>query len=839
MVDTDLESRIIEAFGPSKEHPNGRRIVFWEDETSSSSQKIDDLSFEDIIIFKLDGYNSFRCKYIVEKVKSDSKFLIYMPFKRRDDDVEILADMIHYSLPLFKAEYHSYLASDLGIPPINAHLVRDYSYFFSNKTRIKQFQDLEPNPDDGDEIVRAIMACIVKSKSLDPHSIIMQVLSCFSDSLEGSDFTVLEDLDKYNIQDRFWNLCFDQLGLKSNTMGDFVRTIFITYLSTYVDLASHPKLKPYIVPRSRHISAFVNSMFNSKYVSQADILSSWVSDQMKISDLLSTHDISELTRSDAFACIDEIIIEELTNRIIETHRPLSDNDYSIIESRRIKHFYSKFENEYVALANAHGLLSLIEGFDRTLEFAVMPQDVIKYYVDKWYAIDTSYRYFIYSYDEIDEVSSKMESLSIYIEDTYNHHFLSSLIKQFFLNMNEKYLPGPAQTSFYNKYIKESNQATVVIISDAFRFECAAELRDELFSLPRVRDIADLNYMVTNVPSITKFGMAALLPNSGLEVSFKEKVSSVLIDGMDTSSLKSRENILQNADVNSVAIHSYDVLHLSVADLRSKCAGKNVVYVYQNLIDKSGESASTEDRVFKECKNAIQEIKQLVDKITNRLSYTRYIITADHGFIYRRRNLLETDKIHISPDAEYDSRCIISSEPIYGEESFELTFEQPSHDFGVFYVDVPHSFKIYTSPGTQHYVHGGMSPQEMIVPVLEVYTKKGSVSEEYVGLRAINKRTIRQYKAHLSFAQDRPVDDSFVKARYELWFTDKDGKRVSDTQFIIADREAGQDLEFRVAFNFTIDKGHIILNIKNTENKDTPITQEEYDINVTFIDLGGL
>ena len=839
MVKTDLETRIMESFGPTKEHPNGRRIVFWEDETRGSLNKVDELSLNGITIFKLDGFNGFRCKYVIEKQNPDSRFLIYMPYKYDGDTDEILADTIHYSQPFFKAEVHAYIASDLGIPPVNAHLVRDYSFFFSSKVRIKQFQDMEPNPDDGDEIVRAIMACIVKSKALDSQSIIMHVLSNFSDSLNGSDFVDLDNLDKYGIQDRFWKVCLDELGISSNTMGDFVRSIFVTYLSTYVDLSPHPKLKPYIVSKSRHVSAFVNKMFASGYSSSADILSTWVSDQLKIPDLLKTHNITELSRSDAFPCIDEIILEVLTKRILEDHKPLNDDDFSIIEYRRTKHFYHRFENEYVTLANSNGLLKLIDIFDRTLEFAVMPQDVVKNYAERWYAIDTSYRHFTFSYNRMKEASTDMESLRTFIEDIYNYHYLNLLIKQFFLNMSPKYIPGPPQNNFYHKHIKESNQATVVIISDAFRYECAAELADRLVSSPRVRDAPDLKYMITNVPSITKFGMAALLPNSGLEVIFKDNISAVFIDGMDTSNLKSREAVLQHADENSVAVHSHDVINMNVADLRSKCAGKNVVYIYQNLIDQCGESSSTEYKVFQECENAIVEIIKLINLITNRLSYTRFIITADHGFIYRRRDLLETDKIRITPNAEYDSRCIISNTPICGEESFEIKFEQPDSECGEFYVDVPFSFKIYSAPGTQHYVHGGMSPQEMIVPVLEVFTKKGLAIEEYVSLKAINKRIIRQYKAHLSFAQDRPVDDSYVKAKYELWFTDKDNNRVSDTQFIIADRESGQDMEFRVQFNFTIDKGHIILNIRNTEKENMPIIQEEYDISVAFTDLGGL
>jgi uncharacterized protein (TIGR02687 family) len=840
MDGSDLQRRIIESFGPTKEHPNGRRIVFWEDDTGRSIREVDDLSLDGIKVVKMDGFNGFRIKYMVEKEFPDSKFLIYMPFKRKHDRDEILADEINYSLPLFKADIGLYRAVDLGIPAINAHIISEYSSFFANKNRCKQFSDLEPNPDDGDEIVRAIMAAIIGCKSTDANYIIMYVLAKYADSLDGSDFTVLDELNKYSIQDRFWMLCSDCLGIISNTMGDLVRTLFISYLSAYVDISDQSKLRPYTVSKARHIVTFINQMFRNDFAVSAARLSKWTSDKLKIPELLSTYSVDELSKSDAFPCIDSIIISELIKSILETHCKLDDKQYSFIESRRGKHFFAMFENEYRALANAHGLLSLVDKFDRKIEYSIMPEDVVENYVNEWYSIDTSYRQFIYHLDQVTDKTSELESLSIFIEDTYNHHYLASLINAYLMNMNDKRsIPGPPQSSFFNKYVKDSSQATVVIISDAFRYECAASLYDKLCSWSRVRDVPQLNHMITSIPSITKFGMASLLPNDGLEIRFNNDKAQVFVFDIETNTLVSRGNVLKKVEPNSVTIHSDDLLHMNSKELKEKCAGKKVIYVYQNLIDSAGESVPNEDKVFKQCQEAIDEIYKIIDLVTNRLRYTRFLITADHGFIYRRRDLLETDKIHVSPDAEYDPRYIISPLPIAEEQSIEMKFEQIESSFCEFYVDVPASSKIYTSSGTQHYVHGGMSPQEMIVPVLEVFTNRIKADEEFVNLKPINKRTIRQYKSYLSFCQDHPVDDTYHMTEYELWFTDVEGNHVSDSQSIFADRVPGQDMEFRVQFNFNIDKGHIILNIRNKKDTDMPIIQEEYDISVTFTDLGGL
>ena len=54
--------------------------------------------------------------------------------------------------------------------------------------------------------------------------------------------------------------------------------------------------------------------------------------------------------------------------------------------------------------------------------------------------------------------------------------------------------------------------TAVIISDAFRYECAKELNNRLKVFASKSDIG---YMQGLVPSYTKLGMAALLPNKEL------------------------------------------------------------------------------------------------------------------------------------------------------------------------------------------------------------------------------------------------------------------------------------------------------------------------------------
>ncbi len=54
-------------------------------------------------------------------------------------------------------------------------------------------------------------------------------------------------------------------------------------------------------------------------------------------------------------------------------------------------------------------------------------------------------------------------------------------------------------------------------------------------------------------------------------------------------------------------------------------------------------------MFHACQEAIEEIQTLIRRITGYVSATRYLTTADHGFIYKRDKLQESDKISMDKE----------------------------------------------------------------------------------------------------------------------------------------------------------------------------------------------
>ena len=247
-----------------------------------------------------------------------------------------------------------------------------------------------------------------------------------------------------------------------------------------------------------------------------------------------------------------------------------------------------------------------------------------------------------------------------------------------------------------------------------------------------------------------------------------------------------------------------------SELRSLLQDKDVVYIYQNQIDQRGEGGRSENEVFNACQEAVREIQILIHRLTGYVSATRFLITADHGFIYKRDKLTESDKISIDksdiPKTNY--RYLLS------ESSYQKTDALTSRSlaylsaFNRVFVTTPKGTDIIKKQaGGMNYVHGGSSLQEMIVPVIKVTTAKGRQDTGFVNVEIssfLSRITNTEFK--LDFMQMTPVTDKNKPRRLVAFFIDESGKKISFEVPIIAnirDKDASRRL---ITEKFTLRSG---------------------------------
>jgi uncharacterized protein (TIGR02687 family) len=471
------------------------------------------------------------------------------------------------------------------------------------------------------------------------------------------------------------------------------------------------------------------------------------------------------------------------------------------------------------------------------------------YVENFYKLDSSYRHFIYSYDRLDD-NSEWNDLFDMVEKSYTYWYLNELSMKWcaLWDDEEKWqLPGvTSQQGFYNKYASRfvaENERLIVIISDGLRYESAVELNNILNR--EQKGASDLDVMLGVIPSYTALGMASLLPHKQLEITDKAYYE---IQGMSTEGTDNRGKILRLVKNESIAIQYDDVMELiRQKKLSEKFMGMKLIYIYHNTIDARGDNASTENEVFEATDKSFKELSGLVRKLRNEVSAINIIITADHGYIYRRTPLAEHDKTPKQEVAGVKSkrRFIFTKEDIekQGTQNFSMDYLTKSHN-GIYAIlpRITNCFKMQGA-GTR-YVHGGTTLQEVVIPVISFKSDKNlkrSMGAKNVSLGLTNlSRKITSVVTHFTFFQNEPVDDKHLPLRVTVYFADSAGNRISNENIIIADSGSLKPEERTYKEKFTLkdmayEKGstyYMVLKDED-ESEDSEIERIPFIIDITY------
>ena len=322
---------------------------------------------------------------------------------------------------------------------------------------------------------------------------------------------------------------------------------------------------------------------------------------------------------------------------------------------------------------------------------------------------------------------------------------------------------------------------------------------------------------------------------------------VLVDEMPTRSTDERGKILCAANMNSVAVQYTDVLNMKRAERRELVSGKEVVYIYHNTIDAIGDKAPTEKKVFEACEDAMQELSNILRIVINDMQGTDVFITADHGFLYTYSPLTEGDKL--GKDAisgkvyEIGRRYSLTEPSAVAEYLMPVQLDGEIGGTPIKGYTPFDSTRIRVSGGGENYVHGGISLQELVVPVIS-FKNLRSTSKKYVEvsnaeLKLLSEsRKVSNLLFSLDFYQRQPVGEKIQPCTYYIYMTDDEGVVISDRKTVIADRTSTNASErvFRVRLNLkagAYDKNKIYrLVIAN----DTDVPEEaEFHIDIAFAD----
>ena len=775
-----------------------RKLVFWYDDKGEFVEDMDSVELENAKVYRLEPDNQFYTKRFLEREDTTTSYLIYAPFPKPDVKENHLEDTMLYS-KRFYADRASLLSVDLGIGEKYKPVIEKHIKFFANKERTQRFYDLEIENFNEENILVGMLACICRTKTCSFEDAVRIVLT--EGTLEDNSF--LAEFEKYDLLSAFWKLCEQHFGYTDPkpTLEKLVVTMFVTMTDRQLSGEAPQAWKAFVSYKFGNIIAFLNNLSNNVlYRDRYDELSAHVATGLHADMVLAGYLPESLVECDSFIEIDQIIVKWIISRLIaeDTGAKLEQYDIPAVCDKRMKmHFGRKTENAYRLLKSAYCLISAA-GYIAPTGFG----NIIAQYRKSVYQIDQEYRAFYYSYDAIDDTAA-FETLRALVENIYTNEYLSKLLPKWNEGIQESSAMDeiPLQRDFFRRYVANAKERTVVIISDALRYEVGQDLLRRMQDDPKCTVKLDVQLSV--LPSYTRLGMAALLPHFTLTMTDDFRV---LADDVLCDDLAGREKVMKMHTPNGGCVQFDDIKNLKKNDLRSVFTGKQVVYVYHNQIDARGDKPNTEDEVFVACAEAIREIMDLIRKISVNANTYHFIVTADHGFIYKRDKLTESDKIGgvSGKNAFINRRFIVAQEAVVDDGIDSMPMSRILENDDTKMVSYPISNNVFKASGGQNYVHGGSSPQEMLVPVLDIKMEKYHMETRPAQITLVSMvQKITNLITTMDFIQTDAVSDSIKPATYRIYFISEDNEKISNENIYVADKRDADETKriFRMRFNF--------------------------------------
>lgn len=812
-----------------------RKLVFWYDANAEFVDDVDTMDLVNAKVLHLEPDNQFYTKYFLECVDTTTNYLVYAPFAKPAIRENHLADTIKYSKEFF-ADRASLLTIDLGIDERYKPVIQHYIKFFGEKKRTQAFYDLELETFNRNTIEIALMSVLCKCKTPSYEEVLRTVLT----DAGFEDNPYLAEFKKYDLLDAFWCQAQDVFGYADEkpTLEKFTMTMFVTYTDKVIHADLPVAWKPFLSFKSGNVIAFIDNLMNSYiYGERFDEISKMIYDSLKAETEFRKLPVEALVSCGIFAGIDELLIEWATERLEleDVAAKLGDTTVpQLTKQRRQGHFGKRYRSEYFVLQNAWNIISGSQYAPST-----NLNEMVKNYTSELYKMDRYYRYFYYYLDKIED-TTKFDKLKELVENIYANNYLAKVCTNWndLFNTELESLQITKQPDFFSRNVNYAKDQLVVIISDALRYEVGMTLFEKLQSDEKCT--VTMKAMASTLPSITQYGMAALLPHRSLELT---EDYSILVDGQKTDTLEQRQAVLQKYKPDGICIQYDDMKNMTIADMKVYFAWKSVSYIYHNQIDARGDNPKTENEVFDACEEAVKELHNLIRRMTS-ANKTNFIITSDHGFLYRRRKLTESDKI--IPGAENveagGRRYLLSQSAITsaGVASIEIgTMMQTSDNRKVTY---PVGADVFKTPGSgMNYVHGGCSPQEMLIPLITVKTDKSQVKFDTAKIALVSLTSkITNLITSLDFVQTDAVSRVVKATTYRIYFVDDNGEKISNEHLYVADKKDEDTVKrvFRLRFSFKnkkYSKDQKYYLVAYDDNNSFEVLRHEVMMDIAFAD----
>lgn len=378
------------------------------------------------------------------------------------------------------------------------------------------------------------------------------------------------------------------------------------------------------------------------------------------------------------------------------------------------------------------VVDAIASLQQQLEEAPVPSNGpvdLTWYAHRGWKVDRAHRRLELARTEL-RVFGELEEALTKARSAYDA-WLDKVLNRFTDALSDRALdPGEIvrQGEIHDRFVADgTGRKTAYIWVDALRYELGVELAE---SVDPVAEKVHIEPAVAAAPTITSVGMANLLPeaNSTLRVGLDGDQIVVTVGNTIVKDVATRRDILRARHGMVADLDLNDAAQKGEKALSNAIAGADLVLLRSQEVDAAGESG-----FLSVAWSYFETVVNLLASVIARLAQAgveRVVITADHGFIALGQDL-GPNRVVDAPAGAIGTtkrRVFVGR----GGVPNPATVRVPLAACGVasdLDIVVPRGLAVFKAGGGRQFFHGGLSPQELVVPVIVAELAKAPEPEK--------------------------------------------------------------------------------------------------------------
>jgi hypothetical protein len=329
---------------------------------------------------------------------------------------------------------------------------------------------------------------------------------------------------------------------------------------------------------------------------------------------------------------------------------------------------------------------------------------------------------------------------------------------------------PRQEELYERHVARRSEPVAFLLADAMRFEMGADLARLLEAIGATG--LKLEPAAAVAPTITDLGMAALLPGADRAFSMAESPKGVTgaIGGKALVGSPARMEHARGAVPGLVEMTLDHLVHdLSPKKREEELRGAKVVVIRSQEIDGAGENLPSS--LARTVMGTVLESLRSAVRCLSDSGIHKFVIAADHGHLFaeRRGDDMKIDPPEGGKEIDKHRRCWIGKGGSTPSSCVRLTASDLGYEGTDLELVVPKGTGVFKSGGGLAFHHGGLSLQELIIPVLtfELVGKKAATkpAADLVALESVPaKITNRIFSVRLTPRQLNLIEPLRVRVK---------------------------------------------------------------------------